>query len=96
MHVFYRLNFFLNKKKIKQKELIEKFNKKKINCGTGSCPEIYREKIFKKSKFYPKLRLPNAKLLGETSIAFPINPYKKIKKVKTEIKIIKKVLNSYL
>ena len=96
IHAFYRLNFFLNNKNIKQKELIEKFNKKKINCGTGSCPEIYREKIFKKLKFNPKLRLPNAKLLGETSIAFPINPYKKIKKVKTEIKIIKKILNSYL
>ena len=41
--------------------------------GVGSCPEIYREKIFKKLKLYPK-RLPNAKLLGETSIMFPINP----------------------
>jgi hypothetical protein len=36
------------------------------------------------------------KLLGETSIMFPINPYKKITKIKSEIKIIKKILNNYL
>jgi hypothetical protein len=41
-----------------------------------SCPEIYQEKIFKKLKLYPKKRLQNAKLLGEISIMFPINPNK--------------------
>ena len=54
IHAFYRLNFFINKDKIKQNRLIYLFNKNKINCGVGACPEIYREKIFKKLKFYPK------------------------------------------
>ena len=96
IHAFYRLNLFINKNKIKQIKLIEQFNKKKINCGVGSCPEIYREKIFKKLKFYPNKRLLNAKLLGETSIMFPINPNRALIKVKSEINSIKKILNRYL
>lgn len=95
-HAFYRLNLFVNKKKINQIELIEQLNKKKINCNVGSCPEIYREQIFKKLNFYPKKRLPNAKLLGEISIMFPINPNEKLAKIKSQIYQIKKVLNKHL
>ena len=95
LHAFYRLNLFINKNKISQNELIQKLNKYKINCGVGSCPEIYREKIFMKSKFYPKKRLLNAKLLGETSIMFPINPNRNINQVKKEILNIKNILKKY-
>ena len=95
-HSFYRLNLFINKKKINQIKLIEQFNKNKIECGVGSCPEIYQEKIFKKLKLYPKKRLQNAKLLGEISIMFPINPNKSLTKIKAEINSIKKVLNNHL
>ena len=96
IHAFYRLNLYINKNKIKQTKLIQQLNKNKINCGVGSCPEIYREKIFKKLKFYPKKRLINAKLLGETSITFPINPYRALTKIKSEINSIKRILNKYL
>ena len=96
LHVFYRLNLFINKNKIQQIKLIEQFNKNKISCSAGSCPEIYREKIFKKLRFYPKERLTNAKLLGKTSIMFPIDPGRSMIKVKTEINSIKKILNKYL
>ena len=96
LHAFYRLNLFINKNKINQIKLIEQINKSKINCSVGSCPEIYREKIFKKLKLYPKQRLLNAKLLGESSIMFPIDPGKSMAKVKTEINSIKKILNKYL
>ncbi len=95
-HAFYRLNLFINNINIKQLKLIEQLNKIKINCGVGSCPEIYREKIFKKHKFYPKKRLLNAKLLGETSIMFSINPNVSVTKIKNDINSIKKVLNKYL
>jgi dTDP-4-amino-4,6-dideoxygalactose transaminase len=96
LHAFYRLNLFINKNKIKQIKLIEQLNKNKINCSVGSCPEIYREKIFKKLKFSPKKRLFNAKLLGETSIMFPIDPGRSMAKVKIEINSIKKIFNKYL
>ena len=96
VHAFYRLNLFINKDKIKQIKLIEQFNKKEIKCGVGPCPEIYREKIFKKLKFYPKKRLLNAKLLGEISIVLPINPNRALIKIKLEINYMKKILNKYL
>jgi dTDP-4-amino-4,6-dideoxygalactose transaminase len=94
IHAFYRLNLFINKNNIKQSNLLKKFKKNKINCGVGSCPEIYREKIFKKFKFYPKKRLSNAKLLGKMSIMFPINPNRDLRKIKLEINSIKKILNN--
>ena len=96
IHAYYRLNLFVNKNKINQVELIKQFNKKSINCRVGACPEIYREKLFKKIKIYPKKRLINARLLGKTSIMFPINPYRSLTKIKTEIKSIKTILNEYL
>ena len=38
----------------------------KINCGVGSCPEIYREKYSRNQNFTQKKnRLINAKSLGE-------------------------------
>ena len=96
IHAFYRLNLFINKNKINQNKLILKLNERKINCGVGSCPEIYREKIFKKMKLSPKKRLSNAKLLGETSLSFPINPNKTSKQVMYEINVIKKILDKFI
>ena len=95
--LFYPLFYlFINKNKVKQNKLIQELSKNEINCGVGSCPEIYREKIFKKLKFYPKKRLVNAKLLGETSITLPINPNTALTKVKSEISFLKKILDKYL
>ena len=96
VHAYYRLNLFVNKDKVNQNKLIQKLNENKIDCGVGSCPEIYREKVFKKLKVYPKKRLANAKLLGDTSFMIPINPYRHLTKIKTEINSIKKILNKYL
>ena len=39
-------------------------------CGSGSCPEIYREKAFEGTPFVPKRELPNARALGECSLVF--------------------------
>ena len=57
-HAFYRLNLNVNKEKIKKLKLIQDLQNKKIDCGVGSCPEIYREKVFKKSQFYIKEDCP--------------------------------------
>ena len=94
-HAYYKLNIFLNKIKIQDK-LIEKLNKKKIMCGVGSCPEIYKETIFKKLSIYPKKKLTNAKKLGKESLTFSINPYKSLHKIKNEISIIKKTIKEFV
>ena len=51
---------------------------------------LQREKVFRKTKFFPKKRLANAKLLGENSIIFPINPNRSLIKIHSEINYIKK------
>ena len=55
-----------------KKKIIIELNKKGINCKSGSCPEIYKEKAFKKlgTKYFTQ----NAKKLGEESIAFEVHP----------------------
>jgi len=96
IHAFYRLNLFINPKKINRNKLLKELNQNNISCSVGSCPEIYREKIFKKLNLCPLKRLSNAKLLGEKSVMFPINPYRDLKKVKLEINTIKKILKKYI
>lgn len=91
-HAYYRLNLYLNTKKINQIKLINQLNSKKILSGVGSCSEIYKEKIFKKMKIFPKKKLRNAELLGKSSISFLINPFQDLNTLKKEIKIIRNTI----
>ena len=52
---------------------IKILKKKKLKCLTGSCPEIYLEKSFRKLKNFNQVRLRNCKILGETSLALDVN-----------------------
>ena len=96
VHAYYRLNLFINKNKINRIKLLDQLNSNNIDCKVGACPEIYQEKVFKKLNLYPKKRLLNAKLLGETSIMFSINPFIDLKKINKEINSIKRILNKCL
>lgn len=73
----YRCYIFVNdkflEKKWSRKRIIIELNKFGINCKSGSCPEIYREKAFKKLG-YNKISLKKAKKLGKESIAFEVHP----------------------
>tara|TARA_R110001592_G_scaffold79795_1_gene238351 strand:- start:1669 stop:2847 length:1179 start_codon:yes stop_codon:yes gene_type:complete len=45
-----------------------------VPCFQGSCSEVYLEKAFDNTGFRPKVRLANAKELGETSLMFLVHP----------------------
>jgi hypothetical protein len=45
--LIYRLNLFINKKKINQIKLIEQFNKNKIECGVGHVQRFIKKKFLK-------------------------------------------------
>ena len=45
-----------------------------VPCNVGSCSEIYLEKAFEGTPWRPPQRLPNARELGETSLAFLVHP----------------------
>ena len=62
----------------------------------GSCPEIYRENVFKKFNKINQKKLFNANLLGKKSLALSINPYENSKKTLRDIAIFKKVLRKYI
>jgi len=74
---WYRFYFFVKNSVKNYKELrfkiIKNLNKHNLKCFTGSCPEIYLEKSFKRLKNYRNIRLKNCKILGETSIALDVN-----------------------
>lgn len=76
-HAYYRCYIFLNLRKLKKNwnrdKIIFSLLKKNVKCNSGSCPEIYLEKSIIKKKIGPKNRLFNAKLLGQTSIAFEVH-----------------------
>jgi dTDP-4-amino-4,6-dideoxygalactose transaminase len=92
---WYRFYFFLKTdmkeyQKIRFK-IIKNLKKNDLKCFTGSCPEIYLEKSFKKLKNFKVRRLINSKILGETSIALDINhtlTHAKHKKKVLELKLV--------
>ncbi len=45
-----------------------------IPCGSGACPEMYRERAFDGTGWRPNQRLPVARELGETSLMFQVHP----------------------
>ena len=84
-HAYYRVYLHVNKKGLKKgwsrDRLIEEINNAGVDSFSGSCSEIYLEKSFKNSPFYPKERLKNAKIIGETSICFLVHPSLPFKKM---------------
>ena len=55
-------------------ELISHIVDNGVPCYQGSCSEVYMEQAFAGHPSRPRSRLPNAKLLGETSLMFLIHP----------------------
>ena len=93
---WYRFYFFLktdikNYKKIRFK-IIKDLRKNNLKCFTGSCPEIYLEKAFKKLNNFKPARLKNCKILGETSIALDINHTLEYSIHKKKILILRNVI----
>jgi dTDP-4-amino-4,6-dideoxygalactose transaminase len=54
--------------------IIEAINAEGVPCYQGSCSEVYLEKAFDDTGWRPEVRLPVAKVLGETSVMFLVHP----------------------
>tara|TARA_Y100000816_G_C26076954_1_gene567030 strand:- start:283 stop:1494 length:1212 start_codon:yes stop_codon:yes gene_type:complete len=93
VHAGYKCYISVDLKKIKKNwsrnKIIDEINKLGVPCFQGSCSEIYLEKSFREKKLQPKKRLTNAKLLGDTSIAFLIHPTLKNSEIKKTCKALK-------
>ena len=77
VNAWYRIYVFLRTEHLNsiwtRDKVIKELRTQSINVNMGSCPEIYLEKCFRDSKFFPKKQFPNAKSLGESSLSIIIN-----------------------
>ena len=95
-HAFYRVYAKITpntlKKSWSRDRIIKEINLEGVPCFSGSCPEIYMEKAFINSSLTPKRRLNNAKILGETSLAFLCHPNLRLRDVQFIQKIIEQTI----
>jgi dTDP-4-amino-4,6-dideoxygalactose transaminase len=77
-HAYYRLYSFVRPERLRpgwtRDRIVAEISAKDAPCFTGSCSEIYLEKAFRESGLAPLQRLPQALALGETSLAFLVDP----------------------
>ena len=65
---------------------------KGVPCFQGSCSEVYLEKAFDNTGFRPKERLPNARMLGETSLMFLVHPTLTQSEIEKTAQVLQEVL----
>jgi dTDP-4-amino-4,6-dideoxygalactose transaminase len=77
-HGWYRLYAYVRPEYLapgwSRDRILDELNARGILGFQGSCPEIYREKAFEGTGWQPAQRLPVARELGETSLAFLVHP----------------------
>ena len=75
---FYRMYVFVEPSQLKptwgRDRIVAEINRQGVPCSQGSCCEIYREQAFVRAGLSPDRPLPVARLLGETSMCFPVHP----------------------
>ncbi|WP_374300725.1 DegT/DnrJ/EryC1/StrS family aminotransferase, partial [Paracoccus sp. (in: a-proteobacteria)] len=77
-HAFYRFYAFLRPERLRpgwtRQRILDSLAERGLTVFSGSCSEIYREKTFAARGIGPKAPLPVAQELGETSLAFLVDP----------------------
>jgi len=77
-HAYYRLYVHINTTELNpgwdRDKVVSELNAAGVPTFTGSCPEIYREKAIQSIGFQPEERLPIARALGQSSVAFLVHP----------------------
>jgi dTDP-4-amino-4,6-dideoxygalactose transaminase len=73
--------------------IYSEINSRGVPCFQGACSEIYREKAFAQLSCLPKERLPNAKLLGETTLMFLIHPTLTVNEMDAMCEVIDEVMS---
>lgn len=77
-HAYYRYYVFVRPEMLKRgwdrDRIMVELNQMGVPCNVGSCSEVYLEKSFERAGLQPPQRLPVARALGETSLAFLVHP----------------------
>ena len=93
-HAFYRYFGFVQPQRLRpgwtRNRILQAIEAEGVPCYTGSCPELYREKVF--AAFQPANRLPVAAELGETSLCFLVHPTISDADIRDTIAAVRKVM----
>ncbi|MFC4237031.1 DegT/DnrJ/EryC1/StrS family aminotransferase [Thalassospira xianhensis] len=77
-HAFYKFYLYVRPENLasgwNRDRILNEINLSGVPCYQGSCSEVYLEKAFADTEWRPSGRLPNAKVLGETSLMFLVHP----------------------
>lgn len=77
-HAWYRAYAFVRPERLgpgwNRDRILAEMEARDHRCFSGSCSEIYLEKAFTETGMAPENRLPVARELGETSLAFLVDP----------------------
>jgi dTDP-4-amino-4,6-dideoxygalactose transaminase len=76
-HAYYKYYAFVRPERLREgwsrDRIVDDTAESGVACGSGSCPEVYRERAFVDAGLAPPARLANARLLGETSLMLPVD-----------------------
>lgn len=77
-HAYYKYYAFLRPETLSdgwdRDAVVRALQAEGISCGSGACPEIYREAAFADTEFAPPAPLPVAAELGRTSLMLLVHP----------------------
>jgi dTDP-4-amino-4,6-dideoxygalactose transaminase len=97
-HAWYRFYTFVRPERLRpgwsRDRIIAEINGAGVACFSGSCSEIYLENAFTSIEMAPAERLPNARELGETSLAFLVDPALDIAAMENTARVLREVCAS--
>jgi len=94
-HAAYKCYVFVEGTKDDRDAIMASINEQGVPCFSGSCSEVYLERAFDNNSFRPKERLPNAMLLGETSLMFLCHPTLTEDEIQKTCDVITSVVTDY-
>lgn len=97
LHAAYKCYVYVNPENLSKgwsrDRIITEIESRGIPCYSGSCSEVYLEKAFETTDFAPRIRLTNAKRLGERSLMFLVHPTLTQQEIDLTCIVIKDVLS---
>ena len=94
-HAAYKCYVFVEGIEADRDAIMASINNQGVPCFSGSCSEVYLEKAFDNTGFRPDERLPNAKLLGETSLMFLCHPTLTDDEIQKTCDVLSSVVTDY-
>ena len=94
-HAAYKCYVFVKGTESDRDAIMTSINEQGVPCLSGSCSEVYLERAFDNTSYRPNGRLPNAKLLGETSLMFLCHPTLTEDEIQKTCDVITSVVTDY-